>query len=62
VTGPRDTASAAGIPKTSTEPELGRDSPSIMSIVVVFPAPFGPKKATTSPGLTVKSTPRTART
>ena len=33
-----------------------------MSIVVVFPAPFGPRRATVSPGVMSRSTPRTART
>src|SRR5215218_6171790 len=33
-----------------------------MSMVVVFPAPLGPRNATTSPGLTVRSIPRTACT
>jgi len=33
-----------------------------MSIVVDFPAPLGPRKATTSPAAIVKSMPRTAWT
>src|SRR4051794_22802768 len=33
-----------------------------MSIVVVFPAPFGPRKATISPGSMVRSRPSTAVT
>jgi hypothetical protein len=33
-----------------------------MSIVVDFPAPFGPRRATVSPRLIVMSTPRTAWT
>ena len=33
-----------------------------MSIVVDFPAPFGPSSATVSPGATATSIPRTART
>ena len=33
-----------------------------MSIVVDFPAPFGPSRATVSPGAMARSTPRTART
>ena len=33
-----------------------------MSIVVDFPAPFGPSSATVSPGEIVMSTPRTALT
>ena len=31
-----------------------------MSIVVDLPAPFGPRRATVSPGATARSTPRTA--
>ena len=33
-----------------------------MSMVVVLPAPFGPRKATISPGSTVRSRPSTAVT
>ena len=33
-----------------------------MLIVVVLPAPFGPRNPNTSPGATEKETPRTAST
>ena len=42
------------IPKTATLPDVGLLGPSAMSIVVVLPAPFGPGKATISPGLIVQ--------
>src|SRR6185312_3430546 len=45
-----------------TVPESGRVRPSSMSIVVVLPAPFGPRKAMISPGCTSRSMPFTART
>ncbi len=49
-------------PKTVTEPAVGSERPRIMSIVVVLPAPFGPRKATISPGRMSRSIPRTAWT
>ena len=51
-TRPSATASA-GVPGRRPRPcpASGRARPSSMSIVVVLPAPFGPRKATTSPGL-----------
>jgi hypothetical protein len=49
-------------PKTVTEPAVGSDKPRIMSIVVVLPAPFGPRKATISPCRISRSMPRTACT
>src|SRR5258708_26569304 len=42
-------------------PASGRVSPSIISSVVVFPAPLGPRSPKTSPAATVRSTPATAR-
>ena len=45
-----------------TVPSSGGSSPSSMSIVVDFPAPFGPSRATVSPGAIEMSTPRTACT
>ena len=36
-------------PSTSTAPVVGCESPSTMSMVVVLPAPLGPRKATISP-------------
>ena len=38
---------------------LGRTPPASMLKVVVFPAPFGPSRPTTSAGWTARSTPRT---
>ncbi len=42
------------------EPEVGRLSPSIISRVVVLPAPFGPSMPKVSPGLTEKEMSSTA--
>ncbi len=36
-------------PPTQTEPEVGRSKPTIILIVVLFPAPFGPRKPKNSP-------------
>ena len=43
-------------------PAVGRSSVVSIRRVVVLPAPFGPRKPTISPALTVRSTPRTAST
>src|SRR5690606_7038354 len=43
-------------------PLSGRIRSSRQRIVVVFPAPFGPRKPTISPARTSRSTPRSART
>ena len=43
-------------------PLVGCSSPASILSVVVLPAPFGPRKPTTSPRSTVKLTPATART
>ena len=56
------TAAAGGIPNTETVPPSGRASPSTMSIVVVFPAPLGPSRATVWPAPMETSTDRTAWT
>ena len=61
-TRPRAMACRGAMPNTSTSPDVGRDRPSTMSIVVVLPAPFGPRKATISPGWISRSIPRTACT
>ncbi|RYJ30428.1 hypothetical protein CU044_1163 [Streptomyces sp. L-9-10] len=37
-----------------TEPAVGASRPTIIRMVVDFPAPFGPRKPVTSPGFTVK--------
>src|SRR5947209_12594000 len=49
-------------PATIAEPEVGLASVQSMLIVVVLPAPLGPRKPNTSPAATSKSTPRTAST
>src|SRR4051794_15123755 len=41
-------------PPTQTDPEVGRNSPTIILIVVLLPAPLGPRKPKNSPRLTVK--------
>ena len=45
-------SSRNGRPRTVAEPELGRTRPSTARIVVVFPAPFGPRKPVTRAGST----------
>src|SRR5690242_20037548 len=50
------------VPFTSTVPEVGASRPTIMRIVVDFPAPLGPRKPVTSPGRTVKVRSETAVT
>src|SRR6187549_4004122 len=50
------------MPSKTTVPEVIGRSPSIISKVVVFPAPFGPRIPKTSPFLTEKETPFTACT
>ena len=60
-TQPACTALAGGTPKTEMVPWSGRVRPSIMSMVVVLPAPFGPSSATVSPGAMARSSDRTAR-
>ena len=49
-------------PSTVALPVVGLDSPSTMSMVVVLPAPLGPRKATISPCWSSRSMPRTACT
>ena len=61
-TRPRAIAWRGWSPSTSTVPDVGWESPSTMSMVVVLPAPLGPRKATISPGSRVRSMPRTAWT
>src|SRR3954451_19134316 len=48
-------------PPTVTFPEVGGMKPVTMRMVVDLPAPFGPRKPSTSPRSTVKETPSTAR-
>src|SRR3954469_24368780 len=47
-------------PFTRIRPDVGFSSPAIMRIVVVLPAPFGPRKPWISPGSTDRLTPSTA--
>src|ERR1039458_6375925 len=47
-------------PKSSASPLEGRNSPSRSRMRVVFPAPFAPRRPTTSPLLTAMSTESTA--
>ena len=56
------TTAAGCTPKTFTFPPSGWVRPSIMSIFVVLPTPFGPRRATVSPGAIVRSIERTAHT
>jgi hypothetical protein len=51
---------ARSIPSISTVPVVGCSTPSIMLIVVVFPAPFGPNRPTISPGFTVNESSSSA--
>ncbi len=59
-TRPASTAARGCRPITSTVPAVGSVRPRIMSSVVVFPAPFGPSSATTSPAPIVRSMSSTA--
>ena len=53
-------SSAYWRPKIVAIPELGVASPSSMRRVVVFPAPFGPRKPVTAPGWISKERSSTA--
>src|SRR4051794_20921762 len=48
-------------PPTLTVPDVGGINPVIIRIEVDFPAPFGPRKPSTSPRSTENDTPSTAR-
>ena len=48
-------------PHTLTSPAVGEMKPAIMRMVVDLPAPFAPRKPSTSPGATVKLKSSTAR-
>ncbi len=52
----------SGSPASDTSPSVGVSSPATMLSSVDFPQPDGPITATNSPGVIVKSTPRSART
>jgi hypothetical protein len=47
-------------PSTDSSPPLGGDEQEIIFMVVVLPAPFGPRKPKHSSDRTLKSMPRTA--
>src|SRR6267143_1795063 len=53
--------STMSCPPTVTLPAVGGMNPVIMRMVVDFPAPFGPRKPSTSPRSTVNEMPSTAR-
>src|SRR5689334_3054942 len=57
---PRADAMRGLRPNTATWPESGLVSPSIRRTAVVFPAPFGPSTASSSPARTFKFTSRKA--
>jgi hypothetical protein len=54
------TFSAGSKPQTVTSPPSRGRRPSMISTVVVLPAPFGPNSPKTSPRQTSKLTPATA--
>ena len=56
----RSGSAAMSWPLTAIRPEVGFNSPAIIRSVVVFPAPFGPRKPWISPGCTSSVTPSTA--
>ncbi len=49
-------------PRIMTWPEVGSSKPSRISMVVVFPAPFGPSRPKHSPVSISRFSPRTAST
>src|SRR6476646_7176637 len=53
--------SATSKPPTATLPSVGGMKPVIILMVVDLPAPFGPRKPSTSPRSTVNEIPSTAR-
>src|SRR5262245_45261154 len=53
-------SSCTSSPHTDTRPEVGGMKPVIMRMVVDLPAPFGPRKPSTSPFPTSNETPSTA--
>ncbi len=55
-------ASGCTIPLIRTSPESARTRPAAIRMSVVFPAPFSPSSAWSSPGRNVKSAPRNACT
>src|SRR5574338_933568 len=64
-TKPSDAFAASGSrarswPLTTTRPDVGFRRPAMIRIVVVFPAPFGPRKPWICPGSTSRLTSSTA--
>src|SRR5258708_39871658 len=62
---PREALAASGArarswPLMVIRPLVGLSSPAMMRMVVVLPAPFGPRKPWISPGSTERLTPSTA--
>ena len=55
----RKSGDVVSTPPNRISPAMGGSSPASVSNVVVFPAPFGPINATTSPAATSRSTSRT---
>src|SRR5437868_15132602 len=53
--------SRTSYPPTEIAPEVGGMKPVIMRMVVDLPAPFGPRKPSTSPFSTLNEIPSTAR-
>src|SRR5918993_5600486 len=51
-----------GAPEMRISPSVGSMTPAMLLINVDFPAPLGPTMQCTSPGITSKSTPPSART
>jgi hypothetical protein len=48
------------MPLTVTEPLVGSDRPATMRMVVVLPAPFGPRNPKIAPAAAVRLSPSTA--
>ena len=55
-------ADRSALPFQSVRPRSGRARPKMQRIVVVLPAPFGPRKPTSRPGRAVKVAPSRATT
>src|SRR4029079_11792716 len=56
----RDSSPWLSAPRSEARPAVGRISPSRHRMVVVFPAPFGPRNPKTPPSGTSRSRPSTA--
>ncbi len=55
-------AERGSAPKRRARPDVGLARPSIRETAVVFPAPFGPRTASTSPGMARRLTRSSAVT